>query len=419
MMMASLVPLALGACNGNDGGASGDPSADPDGDGLTTAVELAGYTIQVDETGVPGELVPRLVTSDPLVADTDGDGLDDGEESQARIDPRSPDTDGDGLSDADEVRRWHTNPASVDTDGDATGAEHTADPLFTLFDGAELKLVDPATPGVGATSPSMADTDGDGKGDYDELIDGTRDPIVAQSPALSLALTPGTRLDVFLNVTYADSHGTASSYGQSVSTDSATTHSGETNIWASSTLSATVTATQEVGAAVGCCETISEVTAGGSFGAETVATLSGGVDLSYTYGAEQGYSKEANREASESVGRTATTSAGSIRAAFDLTNTSRVAFTVDAPTVVVSAAVGGGGLVAPIGTLAPEGRNTTWTLGPGETATVVMSNTALPADSVRSFLKNPSTLVFAPGPLVLLDAGGEDFAFVESDVAAA
>lgn len=76
----------------------------------------------------------------------------------------------------------------------------------------------------------MADTDGDGKGDYDELTDGQRDPIVAQSPALSLALTPGTSLDIFLNVTYADSSGTASSYGQSVSSDSATTHAGDQHL---------------------------------------------------------------------------------------------------------------------------------------------------------------------------------------------
>lgn len=419
-MAASLLALTVGACDENTAAdPHGDPSADPDGDGLTNEVELAGYTIQVNETGVWGELVSRLVTSDPLIADTDGDGLDDGEESRARTDPQSPDTDGDGLPDAEEVRRWHTSPTSVDTDGDATGPAHAADPLFTLFDGAELKLIDPTTPGVGATSPSMADTDGDGRGDYEELVDGQRDPIVAQSPTLSVALAPNTNVDLFLNVTYADSVGSTRAYGQSVSTNSATSHTGETNVWASSSLSATVRATQEIGATVGCCSKWAEGSVGGSFGVETVAKLSGGVSLSYSYKTEEGYTNEASREASESVGRTATTSRGSIRAAFELTNTSRVAFTVDSPTVNVSAAIGDGRTVAPIGTLAPDEVTTTWTLAPGETATIVMSNTTLPADSVRKFLKNPSSLIFAPGPLNLLTAGDQNFAFVESKVAAA
>ena len=58
---------------------------DPDGDGLLNGEEQA-------------------LGTDPLAADTDGDGLDDLEESQGfHSDPLVPDTDGDGLDDGEEV----------------------------------------------------------------------------------------------------------------------------------------------------------------------------------------------------------------------------------------------------------------------------------------------------------------------------
>ena len=61
---------------------------------------------------------PRVVT-DPTRADTDSDGLSDGDELLLYgTDPTVPDTDGDGLSDGDEVRIHHTDPRKIDTDGD-------------------------------------------------------------------------------------------------------------------------------------------------------------------------------------------------------------------------------------------------------------------------------------------------------------
>jgi hypothetical protein len=66
-------------------------SLDPDGDGLTTA-----------EVQTPG--------TDPLLADTDGDGLTDSDEVDNRhTDPLAADTDGDGQADAAELVAG-TNP---------------------------------------------------------------------------------------------------------------------------------------------------------------------------------------------------------------------------------------------------------------------------------------------------------------------
>lgn len=88
---------------------------DEDGDGLTNGAEAAAGT-------------------DPFDADTDNDGLSDGDEvNTTGTDPLSPDTDSDGLLDADEVNVHGTDPNLADTDGDEVtdGAEVAAgtDPL--------------------------------------------------------------------------------------------------------------------------------------------------------------------------------------------------------------------------------------------------------------------------------------------------
>ena len=77
--------------------------ADTDGDGLADGAELA-------------------LGADPLQPDTDGDGMDDGWEARHGLDPAvadSPDADpdGDGLTNAEECV-WGTDPLNPDTDGD-------------------------------------------------------------------------------------------------------------------------------------------------------------------------------------------------------------------------------------------------------------------------------------------------------------
>lgn len=72
------------------------------------------------------------------VADTDGDGLLDTEESSVYgTDPLNPDTDGDGLLDGLE-RDMHTNPTNADTDGggvdDGTETSNGTDPLLASDD---------------------------------------------------------------------------------------------------------------------------------------------------------------------------------------------------------------------------------------------------------------------------------------------
>jgi outer membrane protein OmpA-like peptidoglycan-associated protein len=121
--------------------------------------------------------------TDPLKADTDGDGLNDGAETRThKTDPKKADTDGDGLNDGPEVMTHKTNPLKADTDGDGLndGSEvsvHRTDPLKadsdddTLSDGDEVNRY--------KTNPLAADTDGGTVSDGREVARAS-DPLNAE-----------------------------------------------------------------------------------------------------------------------------------------------------------------------------------------------------------------------------------------------
>ncbi|AHF94089.1 hypothetical protein OPIT5_04865 [Opitutaceae bacterium TAV5] len=138
-----------------------EPNRDRDEDGATEKQEYTAGT-------------------DPQNADTDGDGLTDGEElNQYSTNPRLVDTDGDGLSDYDEVHVYGTNPRSQDTDGDYLNDYdeifvHHTDPLKRdsdgdgMPDGWEVYYgFDPLDAADG-----QADPDGDGIVNVDEYLQG-------------------------------------------------------------------------------------------------------------------------------------------------------------------------------------------------------------------------------------------------------
>ncbi|RJP76165.1 MAG: OmpA family protein [Candidatus Zixiibacteriota bacterium] len=115
-----------------------------------------------DEDGVQDGDEVQTHHTDPLRPDTDGDGLKDGEELLTyKTDPLKPDTDGDGLSDADEIRKHDTNPLVADTDGDG------------LMDGEELLTY--------KTDPLKPDTDTEGLNDKQEVADFKTSPLEADT----------------------------------------------------------------------------------------------------------------------------------------------------------------------------------------------------------------------------------------------
>lgn len=160
--LSSVLDRAPDAGSGRDynvtaGFARGGSASDTDADGLPDAwetEEFGGIDAQ-NGTGDPDQdglnnTAEYAAGTDPQDDDTDGDLLQDGEDS-APLDPDQPsDSDGDGLRDAWEREHFTTIDAQ-DADGDPD-----AD---TLTNAEELEL---------GTDPNKADTDGDGVEDADD-----------------------------------------------------------------------------------------------------------------------------------------------------------------------------------------------------------------------------------------------------------
>jgi formylglycine-generating enzyme required for sulfatase activity len=99
--------------------------------------------------------------TNPLVADADGDGLNDGAEQAAGSNPFMADTDGDGLSDSQEVNLTQTNPKLADSNGNGTSdalEDPDADGLSNLAEVTQY-----------GTDPLVEDSDADGIKDGAEI----------------------------------------------------------------------------------------------------------------------------------------------------------------------------------------------------------------------------------------------------------
>lgn len=129
-----------------------DPTLDHDSDGLSTLDERTLWFTDPDVADTDGDGVTDgdevRNGGNPLVpdapSDSDSDGLSDSEENTRGTDPFDPDTDGDTVSDGDEVLLYGSNPLRTDSDFDF------------LVDGDEVLF------GTDLMNP---DTDGDFVGD--------------------------------------------------------------------------------------------------------------------------------------------------------------------------------------------------------------------------------------------------------------
>ncbi len=197
----------LNVCSPN----ANSPLCDQDGDGLTNADEaIQGTNPTVADTDGDGINDGTEVTngSDPLnpcspnvlagPCDQDSDGLTNTQEASLTTDPTNPDTDGDGINDGDEVTNGSNplDPCSpvpslgcpTDDDNDGTPAGLDPDdnnpcvpnPAAGPCDQDSDGLTNTQEAAIG-TDPTIADTDGDGINDGTEVTNGS-DPLSACSP---------------------------------------------------------------------------------------------------------------------------------------------------------------------------------------------------------------------------------------------
>ncbi len=146
--------------------------ANSDPDGLMDWEEFILHTNpeaeDTDQDGLDDYQEARVHGTDPRNLDTDADDATDREEIERGTDPKGgcfADSDGDGLQDCEETKEYYTNPASRDTDGDL------------LSDYEEVKVF--------KTPPTQADIDRDSLSD---LVDPR--PVVEDIPPVLSSLGP-------------------------------------------------------------------------------------------------------------------------------------------------------------------------------------------------------------------------------------
>ncbi|MSR47726.1 MAG: hypothetical protein EXS13_11805 [Planctomycetes bacterium] len=311
------------------------------------------------------------------------------------------DSDGDALTDAEEVGRWITNPSSVDSDGDATGPDGDDSPDVFLFHGKELALL--------RTSPSLDDTDGDSRSDAEEIDDPIRSNLVAELPRLEIEAVGD--IDVRLNIEYAETLGTSTEYG--------------------TTLSIGQSSSREIGSA----DTLGgSLTVGLSLATETKITIPPAVKATFQKSVELGVSyehewtsttgsstempQESSRVQSDSRELTETAASGRISADIRLRNAGTTAYTLEnlAVSVLYQAPGGEPGTVVTrtMATLLPP--IDSLTLSPGEVTPVLqVTSEEVNADVIKQFLARPDSLVFQPAIYDLSNAEGINFDFLSEN----
>ncbi len=164
-----------------------DAHRDDDGDGLTTLEEYHEETspksADTDRDGLlDGEEI-FVHGTDPLDDDTDDDRVRDGlEVDRYATDPNAADSDGDGLIDGDEILKYRTDPNVLDTDGDRAGDGWEIIWRFDPHDAADGSSdedgdgLDAAGEFEAASDPTNPDSDDDGASDGVEVLTFGTDP---------------------------------------------------------------------------------------------------------------------------------------------------------------------------------------------------------------------------------------------------
>ncbi|MFN6378661.1 MAG: tandem-95 repeat protein [Flavobacteriales bacterium] len=186
-----------GITNVDEGPIGTDPTnPDTDGDGVNDGNEVNGGSDPLN----PCDPNPSALATN----DCDDDGLTNGEEATIGTDPTNPDTDGDGIEDGDEVLAGSNPLNPCDPNADALPTNDCDDDGLTNEEEQAL-----------GTDPIVADTDGDGINDGDEVTNGSNpldpcdpnDAACIKDVTVPQAITPDNDgINDFLVITGIENH---------------------------------------------------------------------------------------------------------------------------------------------------------------------------------------------------------------------
>ncbi|MGB0714588.1 MAG: hypothetical protein ACPGXK_01840 [Phycisphaerae bacterium] len=376
---------------------------DTDNDGLPDHIEQRGWTVTVELTARDGLLEirqqqRRQVTSNPLVADTDGDGLDDLTERELSTDPREADTDGDLLSDEREFNFFFSTPTDQDSDNDE------------IDDYLEVAFY--------KTSPILADTDGDGLDDDVELLDLNRDARQADLPEFEIDIDE-IRLQIDERYTYTDA--TGETVTETSNTSTTLTQSNETS------QSRSDVETWRIGGEIGF--------KGGTEGGKPVAVgdfrVTGGyenvtqIDEGSTRASQEAYETSLSRGREFVTTREVTREifGASVEVPLSIRLTGDIAFTLSNLEVSVLQQGRERTKLIPIATLIPSstlatGQTAEFNLGPlvPERGPIILGNSEIFPSLVENLLREPRGPIIIPSNFDVTDEFGRNFAFQSQEI---
>ena len=367
---------------------------DSDGDGLTDNAEQRGWGVTIVLTD--GSVSLRDVTSDPFVADTDADGLNDRVEKSLATDPRSGDTDGDLIDDNAEFNVWFSEPTRQDTDSDG------------INDALEIEFF--------KTSPLLADTDGDGLEDGDEIVVGNRDPRISE-PGITIGEV-ALRLDT--RFAFTSTEGLSETRDES--TSATLTQSDQQTFSTSDTETTThvIEAGLEAGTEGGKAKVVANV--GYTFTRENTFTASQESITATQQEFQESLSTSVTRDITEEVIRTV--EGASIEVVVTISNFGDIPFSMS--NVELTALLQdpfNRRRFVPVGTLLPGsmvdgGKEFQVALGPfiQERGPFIFKSTDVFPLLVEDLMKNPRGLIFKVANFDVTDEQGRNFAFISQDV---
>ncbi len=400
----------VGAGTGGTGGTC-SPTNDADGDGLDDCEELEGWTVTVED--MRGDVSSYTVTSDPEDPDTDDDGLDDALEKSLFSDPTDGDTDGDSLDDLEEVTVYGSSPTDMDSDNDARGPAGDQSPHAFLSDNNEVTMSH-------ATSPQLADTDGDGLTDYEEVVGNfsSQNPLIAEVAQLGIEFEDALTLSIDATLTGGCTL-SSETYEATLTTagSTATRTSSEANEWLMGNAS-TLTMRAEAGWSGFLPSFSAELTKSTT----SVSSMSSETTTGWEEEVAESVARDFRKnDRNECFSQTASTS-GTVTGAVRLKNVGGRTFTLENltfsllqrdaanPTRMRPLAVVANPLGDPL-VLARSGAS-------GSSTGRVAVQATVDAQRIMELLDDPSGLVFEVSTASLTDEYGRDFGWIATDVMA-